>query len=200
MPPIGACSRRPAIPSSGFLIPACWSCASGLGRCCGNSRPSKIRRRRLRKIPRIVAGESRRKEAAACRRGAAPKFPYCGICRACALFATAVVFTDHATYPSFADVTGDFIYARLQRGKDTIPTAYPSKEINAWAGRLKFWAQGKEPMTFRVLNRARFKKSRAARRLRLRDPRRQNPRAGGGHGADRAAEKNLGRIVSQFAV
>jgi uncharacterized protein YecE (DUF72 family) len=60
-------------------------------------------------------------------------------------FGAAIVFTDHATYPSFADVTGDFIYARLQRGKDTIPTAYPPKQINAWAERLKLWAQGKEP-------------------------------------------------------
>ena len=33
--------RRPAIPSSGFSIPACWNCATGLGRCCGNSRPIK---------------------------------------------------------------------------------------------------------------------------------------------------------------
>lgn len=60
-------------------------------------------------------------------------------------FATPIVFTDHVTYPSFADATGDFIYARLQRGNDTIPTAYPPKDINAWAGRLKSWAAGKQP-------------------------------------------------------
>jgi uncharacterized protein YecE (DUF72 family) len=60
-------------------------------------------------------------------------------------FAIAVVFTDHATYPSLADVTGDFVYARLQRGQDTIPAAYPAKELDAWAGRLRVWAQGKMP-------------------------------------------------------
>ena len=43
-------------------------------------------------------------------------------------FGTPVVFTDHATYPSLADATGNFIYARLQKGKDSIPTAYPPKE------------------------------------------------------------------------
>ena len=48
-----------------------------------------------------------------------------------------VVFTDHAKYPNIADVTGDFVYARLQRGKDTVPTAYPPKDIAAWAGRLQ---------------------------------------------------------------
>ncbi len=56
-----------------------------------------------------------------------------------------VVFTDHAKYPNIADVTGDFLYARLQRGKDTIPTAYPPKEIAAWARRLQDWAHGDEP-------------------------------------------------------
>ena len=50
-------------------------------------------------------------------------------------FKIAVVFTDHDTYPNIADVTGDFVYARLQQGEDTIPTAYPPKELDAWAKR-----------------------------------------------------------------
>jgi uncharacterized protein YecE (DUF72 family) len=60
-------------------------------------------------------------------------------------FAMPVVFTDHARYPNMADLTGDFVYARLQQGKDTVPTAYPPDEIDAWAGRLRSWAQGKAP-------------------------------------------------------
>jgi uncharacterized protein YecE (DUF72 family) len=60
-------------------------------------------------------------------------------------FGVPVVFTDHATYPSLADVTGDFVYARLQRGQDTIPAAYPAKELDAWTGRLRAWAHGKTP-------------------------------------------------------
>jgi uncharacterized protein YecE (DUF72 family) len=60
-------------------------------------------------------------------------------------FATPVVFTDHATYPSLADLTGGFVYARLQKGKDTIPTAYPPKELAGWAGRLRTWAAGRVP-------------------------------------------------------
>jgi len=58
-------------------------------------------------------------------------------------FAVPVVYTDHVKYPNIADVTGDFVYARLQRGKDTLPTAYPPKQIDAWARRLQSWAQGK---------------------------------------------------------
>jgi uncharacterized protein YecE (DUF72 family) len=60
-------------------------------------------------------------------------------------FDMPVVYTDHAKYPNIADSIGKFVYARLQRGKDTIPTAYPAKEIEAWAGRLRSWAGGKEP-------------------------------------------------------
>jgi len=51
-------------------------------------------------------------------------------------FAMPAVFTDHVKYPNIADITGDFVYARLQRGKDTVPTAYPSREIDAWTDRL----------------------------------------------------------------
>lgn len=60
-------------------------------------------------------------------------------------FGTPVVFTDHARYPSLADATGDFIYARLQKGEDAIPTAYPPKELDAWSKRLRVWAQGEVP-------------------------------------------------------
>jgi uncharacterized protein YecE (DUF72 family) len=60
-------------------------------------------------------------------------------------FAVPVVYTDHARYPNIADLTGDFVYARLQRGRDSVPTAYPAGELNAWAGRLQRWAQGGAP-------------------------------------------------------
>jgi uncharacterized protein YecE (DUF72 family) len=60
-------------------------------------------------------------------------------------FKMAAVYTDHATYPNIADVTADFVYARLQQGQDTVPTAYPPKQIGEWAARLQTWAQGKEP-------------------------------------------------------
>jgi len=60
-------------------------------------------------------------------------------------FKMPVVYTDHAKYPNIADLTGDFVYARLQRGEDTVPTAYPPKDIAAWAKRLRIWADGKVP-------------------------------------------------------
>jgi uncharacterized protein YecE (DUF72 family) len=56
-----------------------------------------------------------------------------------------VVFADHNTYPAFADVTGDFVYARLQTGSDNVATAYAPKDLDAWADRLKTWAEGGRP-------------------------------------------------------
>jgi uncharacterized protein YecE (DUF72 family) len=60
-------------------------------------------------------------------------------------FSMPVVFTDHVKYPNIADITGDFVYARLQQGKDTVPTAYPPKALAAWSDRLDDWAKGSEP-------------------------------------------------------
>jgi len=56
-----------------------------------------------------------------------------------------VVFADHHVYPALADVTGDFVYARLQTGSDDVETAYGPKDLDAWAGRLIEWAQGGRP-------------------------------------------------------
>jgi len=44
-----------------------------------------------------------------------------------------------------ADVTADFIYARLQKGEDDIPTAYRPKELDRWVERAKAWAEGGQP-------------------------------------------------------
>jgi uncharacterized protein YecE (DUF72 family) len=59
--------------------------------------------------------------------------------------AMGIVYTDHVKYPNIADVTADFVYARLQRGKDIVPTAYSPKELDAWTSRLLLWAQGTAP-------------------------------------------------------
>ena len=60
-------------------------------------------------------------------------------------FDVAVVYADHAKYPAIADITTDFVYVRLQTGKDTVKTAYPPKALDEWAGRLTLWSQGGDP-------------------------------------------------------
>jgi len=57
----------------------------------------------------------------------------------------AVVYAEHVEYPEIADVTADFVYARLQKGDDTIETAYPAKALDQWADRVKHWAKGDVP-------------------------------------------------------
>jgi len=60
-------------------------------------------------------------------------------------FNVAVVFAEHHDYPAIADITGDVLYARLQKGEDTIKTAYPEKALDAWADRARTWAAGGVP-------------------------------------------------------
>ena len=56
-----------------------------------------------------------------------------------------IVYADHAKYPAIADVTGDFVYARLQTGNDDNPDCYTPKALDEWASAAKIWAQGKVP-------------------------------------------------------
>jgi uncharacterized protein YecE (DUF72 family) len=60
-------------------------------------------------------------------------------------FGTPVVFAEHVTYPAIADPVGDFVYARLQKGDDSIPTAYRPKDLDAWVNRANAWARGVVP-------------------------------------------------------
>jgi uncharacterized protein YecE (DUF72 family) len=60
-------------------------------------------------------------------------------------FKTPVVFAEHLTYPAIADITGDFVYARLQRGEEKLKTGYPPKALDAWAARAKLWVKGGDP-------------------------------------------------------
>lgn len=57
----------------------------------------------------------------------------------------ATVFTHSDDYPSFADVTGDFVYARLMSAQAAVPTGYEPKALEAIAGCAKHWASGGEP-------------------------------------------------------
>ena len=57
----------------------------------------------------------------------------------------ATVFTDSAEHPSFADVTADFVYARLMRSRAEIASGYLEVELQRWAERARLWATGGEP-------------------------------------------------------
>lgn len=57
----------------------------------------------------------------------------------------APVCAEHFDYPMISDVTADFVYARLQKGSDDIPTCYADGDMKAWANRLETWSQGGVP-------------------------------------------------------
>ncbi|MNE03669.1 hypothetical protein D3C80_961790 [compost metagenome] len=57
----------------------------------------------------------------------------------------APVCAEHFDYPMIADVTADFVYARLQKGSDDIPTCYADGDMKEWAKRLTTWAEGGVP-------------------------------------------------------
>jgi uncharacterized protein YecE (DUF72 family) len=67
-------------------------------------------------------------------------------------FGISVVFAEHHDYPAIADLTGDFVYARLQKGDDAISTAYPPAALDAWAERVRAWAEGKQPADLPLLS------------------------------------------------
>ena len=58
---------------------------------------------------------------------------------------TACVVADHPEYPMIADVTGDFVYLRLQKGEDENPFCYPEGAFGPWVDRLKAYAAGRMP-------------------------------------------------------
>lgn len=60
-------------------------------------------------------------------------------------YGAATVYTDSHDYPSYADVTADFMYARLMRCEAALATGYPESALNAWARRLAAWARGQQP-------------------------------------------------------
>jgi uncharacterized protein YecE (DUF72 family) len=60
-------------------------------------------------------------------------------------FGVTVCYAEHDTYTEMADITADFVYARLQKGNEKLKAGYPPKALDQWAKRAKTWVQGGEP-------------------------------------------------------
>lgn len=59
-----------------------------------------------------------------------------------------VVFGDSASHPVIADVTGPFVYARLEQAEEAEPDGYPSDALDRWAAVAQAWAAGEQPRGF----------------------------------------------------
>jgi len=56
-----------------------------------------------------------------------------------------VAFVDSEDHPAIADVTGDFVYARLRRMVMEEETGYSARALGTWAKRFETWRKGGEP-------------------------------------------------------
>jgi uncharacterized protein YecE (DUF72 family) len=64
----------------------------------------------------------------------------------------AIVYAAHETYPAIADVTSDFVYARLQTAKEALEHGYTDAELDHWAAVAKSWAEGHQPRALPLLS------------------------------------------------
>ncbi|MET4577131.1 DUF72 domain-containing protein [Ottowia thiooxydans] len=60
-------------------------------------------------------------------------------------YGVATVYTDSPDYPNIADVTSDFVYARLMRSQADEPTGYSTADLSLWARRAQAWRAGGTP-------------------------------------------------------
>jgi uncharacterized protein YecE (DUF72 family) len=57
----------------------------------------------------------------------------------------AIVFAQSAEYPAIADVTGDFVYVRLEDAEEHFVAGYAPTALEDWADKARTWAGGGRP-------------------------------------------------------
>ncbi len=57
----------------------------------------------------------------------------------------AVVIAGDSQFPQIADLTADFVYARIMGTKEKPKIGYPAKALDQWAERAEIWAEGGVP-------------------------------------------------------
>jgi uncharacterized protein YecE (DUF72 family) len=72
----------------------------------------------------------------------------------------AIVFADSQKYPAIADVTADFVYARLQSAQEKIETGYSAADLKKWAACAEAWEKGEAPKSLDLIAKAPAKKKR----------------------------------------
>jgi len=67
---------------------------------------------------------------------------FVALCRAAGV---TIVYADSAEYPAIADVSGDFVYARLENATEPEPQGYAPHQLDRWAQAAGCWARGDAP-------------------------------------------------------
>lgn len=63
----------------------------------------------------------------------------------CRKAGVAIVFADSRDYPAIADVTADFVYARLEDAVEEEPAGYAPAALDRWTDAARLWAAGGQP-------------------------------------------------------
>lgn len=63
----------------------------------------------------------------------------------CRKAGVAIVYADSRGYPAIADVTGGFVYARLEDAVEEEPAGYAPAALDRWAEAARTWAAGGQP-------------------------------------------------------
>lgn len=66
-------------------------------------------------------------------------------------YKAATVYTDSPKFPSMADLSSDFVYARLMDSSEKLTTGYGPKALDTWAEHARTWAAGKVPANLEQL-------------------------------------------------
>ena len=128
--------RRRRRRSAGSARRASPSSATSSGPILWQLAPTKkFDRRRDPRLPGAAADQPRRHRAAPCARGAARKLPLPRVRRRSpAPRSVAIVFADQRRpIPQIADLTADFVYARLQQTREEEPDGYSAAALDRWA-------------------------------------------------------------------
>jgi len=78
----------------------------------------------------------------------------------CRKHGVAIVFGADSDFPLIADVTADFIYARIMGTEAKQQLGYPPATLKKWAQRAQAWEKGEEPKKLPLLAAAAPKKKR----------------------------------------
>lgn len=71
------------------------------------------------------------------------------LCRAAGV---AIAYGQSADYPAIADVTADFVYARLETAREDEPLGYSAAELDGWTAAARAWSAGDVPHDLPLVN------------------------------------------------
>ncbi len=95
----------------------------------------------LKLLPKKVDGRAIR-HAVEVRHDSFKNAAFVALCRK---HGVAIVFGADSEYPLIADITADFIYARIMGTQPAEKLGYPKATLTKWAGRANDWAKGVSP-------------------------------------------------------